>query len=422
MAAEVIAATAAAATAAAVASNRLPEGFAGRVLGDPAIPDPQGLLDALASGSPCVAIRHNRRKGCAPSPGADLVSWCDGGEYLAERPNFTMDPRFHQGLYYVQDPSSMAIGAVIGGLGLDAPVNYLDACAAPGGKTTAAIDALPDGSFVLANEAEPARAAVLCQNLMKWGYANVAVTLGPAQKLGRLPRGSFDIIAADVPCSGEGMMRKDPKAIEQWTPGLVESCARLQFEIVGALWPLLRPGGYLIYSTCTFARAENEDNVGRIAGELGAVQLPLPSFEGVTGGHFYPHLVRGEGLYMALLRKPGDAPATRPPSRAVIEKAAKVIQWGTGEEYELKGRTRIPSHALAMRADFDPSGYPTVDVDLPTALAFLHRDAMTLPGDIARGQVLLTYCSRPLGWVNNLGSRANNLLPKTLRILSPVNR
>lgn len=420
MAAE-IAATAAA-TAAAVASNGLPEGFVSRVLADPAIPDPQGLLDALASGSPCVAIRHNRRKGCAPAPGADLVSWCARGEYLAERPNFTMDPRFHQGLYYVQDPSSMALGAVIDSLGLDAPVNCLDACAAPGGKTTAAIDALPDGSFVLANEAEPARAAVLCQNLMKWGYANVAVTLGPAQKLRKLPRGSFDIIAADVPCSGEGMMRKDPKAIEQWTPGLVESCARLQFEIVEALWPLLRPGGFLIYSTCTFARAEDEENVGRMVDALGAEQLPLPPLEGVVGGHFYPHLVRGEGLYMALLRKPGDAPATRPLPKAAVEKAAKVIQWGTGEEYELKGRTRIPSHALALRADFDPSGYPSVDVDLPTALAFLHRDALTLPGGTPCGPVLLTYDSRPLGWVNNLGSRANNLLPKSLRILSPVNR
>ena len=103
----------------------LPAEFAARILADTEIPDPRGLLDALASGSPCVAVRHNRLKGCAPAPGADRVSWCDCGEYLAERPNFTMDPRFHQGLYYVQDPSSMALSAVIASLGLDRPVNYL---------------------------------------------------------------------------------------------------------------------------------------------------------------------------------------------------------------------------------------------------------------------------------------------------------
>lgn len=385
------------------------------------IPNPQGLLDALASGSPSVAIRHNRLKGCAPARGTDVVPWCAAGEYLAERPNFTFDPRFHQGLYYVQDPSSMAIGAVIDSLGLTVPVRYLDACAAPGGKTTAAIDALPAGSFVVANEAEPARAAVLCQNLMKWGYADVAVTLGPAQKLGRLPEGVFDVIAADVPCSGEGMMRKDPKAVEQWSPGLVESCARLQFEIVEALWPLLRPGGYFIYSTCTFARAEDEDNVARMVAELGAEELPLPQMPGVVGGHFYPHLVRGEGLYIALLRKPGNAPA-RPLRPEVLERAAKVIQRGVGQEYEPKGRTSVPTHALALRADFDASAWPQVEVGRTEALAFLHRDALTLPAGTPRGQVLLTHGGRPLGWVNNLGSRANNMLPKHLRILSDLPR
>lgn len=210
-------------------------------------------------------------------------------------------------------------------------------------------------------------------------------------------------------------MRKDPKAVEQWTPGLVESCARLQFEIVEALWPLLRPGGHLIYSTCTFARAEDEDNVARIVGELGAEQLPLPQMPGVVGGHFYPHLVRGEGLYMALLRKPGDGKAAR-----LDLKKANVIMQGTGEEYETKGRSRIPSHALAMRADFDASEWPQCEVDRQTALSFLHRDALTLPADTPRGQVLLTFEGRPLGWVNNLGSRANNLLPKHLRILSSI--
>lgn len=397
------------------AKQTLPAGFVERILNDSSIPNPQGLLDALASGSPSVAIRHNKIKGAQRPSQCQPVPWCSSGQYLTERPNFTFDPCFHQGLYYVQDPSSMAISAVIESLNLTAPVNYLDACAAPGGKTTAAIDALPYGSFVLANEADPARANVLCQNVTKWGYPNVAVTLGPAQKLAKMPEACFDIIAADVPCSGEGMMRKDPKAIEQWSQGLVDSCARLQFEIIEAIWPLLRKGGTLIYSTCTFAPEEDELNVQRICSELGAELLPLPQMQGVVNGHFYPHLVQGEGLYIALLRKPGNESA-----KPLNLKKVNVIQTGVGDEFELKGRDRIPSHALAMRHDFNVSEYSSVEVDLQTALSFLHRDAVTLPQGTPKGITLLTYKQRPLGWVNNLGSRANNLLPKHLRILSQI--
>ncbi|MBD5282040.1 MAG: hypothetical protein HDS33_03325 [Bacteroides sp.] len=398
--------------------NKLPEEFVARILGDSTIPDPQGLLDELASGNPCVAIRHNRLKGSRPADGADLVPWCNRGEYLAERPQFTFDPHLHQGLYYVQDASSMALGAVIESLGLDRPVQYLDCCAAPGGKTTAAIDALPAGSFIVANEAEPARAAALDENLMRWGYPDVAITVGPAQRLGRLPEGCFDVIGADVPCSGEGMMRKDPKAIEQWNPGLVESCARLQRDILSAVWPLLRPGGYMIYSTCTFAAAEDENQVRWLADEFGAEVMGLPPMPGVVNGHFFPHLVRGEGLFMALLRKPGES--VRPARRLTekdLAKATKLLRYGSIDT-EPKGRDVIPSHAAAQRYDFDASKWPQAEVDRPAALQFLHRDAITLPEGTPRGLTLLTYDGRPLGWVNNLGSRANNLLPRNLRILS----
>lgn len=408
-----------AATKVATVTNKLPEEFIARIMGDDSIPDPEGLLDQLASGNPSVAIRHNRLKSCHPAHDADLVPWCPDGEYLTERRQFTFDPAFHQGLYYVQDPSSMAISAVIASLGLDRPVSYLDACAAPGGKTTAAIDALPAGSFIVANEADSDRASALDENLMKWGYADVAITVGPAQKLSRLPAGCFDIIAADVPCSGEGMMRKDPKAIEQWTPGLVRACAALQREIIEAIWPLLRPGGYLIYSTCTFARDEDEDNVNWICSELGGEQLPLPEMPGAVNGHFYPHLVRGEGLYIALLRKPGDSRPARRPSEKDLAKATRLLRYGSIDS-EPKGKEMIPTHALALRADFDPAEYQTAEVDRDTALRFLHRDAITLPSDTPRGLTLLTYAGRPLGWVNNLGNRANNLLPKPLRILSPL--
>lgn len=399
-------------------NNKLPEEFIARILGDDSIPDAQGLLDELMSGNPCVAIRHNRLKGCAPAPDADIVPWCRQGEYLDERPQFTFDPRLHQGLYYVQDPSSMAIAAVIESLGLERPVQYLDCCAAPGGKTTAAIDSLPAGSFVVANEADPSRAAALDENLMRWGYPDVAITVGPAQRLSRLPEGSFDVVAADVPCSGEGMMRKDSKAVEQWNPGLVESCARLQREILEAVWPLLRPGGFLIYSTCTFAHAEDEEQVRWLQEKYGAEPVALPMMPGVVNGHFYPHLVRGEGLYIALLRKPGESGRhSKPLTEKALSKVTRVLRYGSIDS-EPKGREMIPTHAAALRYDWGGNRWPQAEVDRETALQFLRRDAISLPTDSPRGLTLLTFEGRPLGWVNNIGSRANNLLPRHLRILS----
>lgn len=399
----------------------LPEAFKQRILTQtPSIPNPQGLLDALSSGSPCVAIRHNRRKHGGPADGANTVPWCDLGEYLPERRRFTFDPAFHQGRYYVQDPSSMSIAAVIASLGLTRPVAYLDACAAPGGKTTAAIDALPDGSFVVANEYDPARADALIENLTRWGATDVAVTVGATDRLARYGEATFDVIAADVPCSGEGMMRKEPRAVEQWTPALVEQCAALQRDIVGNLWPMLRPGGYFIYSTCTFSPQENEDNVEWLCHEFGAERLPLPfgETEGVIGGHFYPHLVRGEGLFIALLRKSGE---NLQPDPSVCEKrlrkATRVAMFGV-ERTELKGRDEIPTHRAILATDWRRGSLPESEVDTDTALKFLHRDAITLPEGTPRGIVVLTYEGLPLGLVKNLGTRANNLLPKQHRILS----
>lgn len=400
----------------------LPAEFCRRILADADIPNPQGLLEALSSGNPCVAIRHNRLKGCRPSAQARLVPWCSQGEYLAERPQFTLDPALHQGLYYVQDPSSMAIASIIESLQLQAPVAYLDACAAPGGKTTAAIDMLPEGSLVVANEADPSRAGALDENLTRWGAANVAITVGPAQKLARLPHHCFDIIAADVPCSGEGMMRKDPHAREQWTPALVAQCARLQADILDALWPLLRPGGVMIYSTCTFAREEDEAQVQRMVDEFGAEQLPLPSWPGVVNGHFYPHLVEGEGLYMALLRKPPAAEATEAKAPLLTEpllrKATRVLRFGP-EPPEQKGRDMIPSHGQVMLAN-SPAALPRWEIDRTTALQYLRREAITLDPEAPRGLLIFTHQGYPLGRVNNLGNRANNLLPKSLRILKQL--
>ncbi|MDE7135735.1 MAG: RsmB/NOP family class I SAM-dependent RNA methyltransferase, partial [Muribaculaceae bacterium] len=275
----------------------------------------EGLADVLATTEPAVAVRVNPRKNAMPS-GMRKVPWADRGFYVdGERPRFTMDPALHQGRYYVQDPSSMALSAIVGQLAKESghkPLLYIDACAAPGGKTTAAIDALPPGSLVVANEFDRRRADALTENVIKWGYPDCVVSQGDTARFCRLPE-IADIIAVDAPCSGEGMMRKEDAAVEQWSDGLVERCAGLQRDILGNMWAALRPGGYLIYSTCTFNRHEDEENLEYIVNELGGepVDLDLPLGSGIAGAiaspypayRFLPGKVEGEGLFSAVVRK-----------------------------------------------------------------------------------------------------------------------
>lgn len=450
--------------------NTLPPEFVAMLAGEPAF---DGLAAALAGTPPDPAVRLHARRGLALPAGADPVPWCDRGFYLARRPAFTFDPAMYQGLYYVQDPSSMIMQHVVSRLtqGVDAPLLFLDACAAPGGKTTAAIDALPPGSLIVANEYDNSRIGALAENLRRWGYGTTAVTRGDTARLAALDQW-FDIIAVDAPCSGEGMMRKHEQAISQWSPALTRSCAALQREILQNVWPALKPGGYLIYSTCTFNRLENEDNVRWMTTALGAVctnlaldSLPgvMPSLDnGIPAGRFLPGRVRGEGLFMAVVRKPGDGFATphatpRPKAKAkdrakafdlssildgayrgTIDDAGRVhalpAQWqahmqalakATGvvsagiAAGTVKGRDFIPSQALATALDLKRGRWPEYAVSYPQAIAFLRGLPLNLADGAPRGITLLTYGNMPLGWVKNLGNRANNLMPQVSRILSP---
>ncbi len=429
-----------------------------------------GLVRTLSTSSPETSIRVNRRKGAEMPDGVDRVPWCGDGFYLAERPQFTFDPALHQGLYYVQDASSMAISHAIKEITSDMrPVRYLDACAAPGGKTTAAIASLPPGSLVTANEYDYKRAAILAENLAKWGSPDVVVTRGDTAHFSRLHE-CFDIIAADVPCSGEGMMRKDAEAVAQWSPALVAECVGRQREIVGNLWEALRPGGYLIYSTCTFNRHENEETVDYICDTLGgrSVDVGLLGFEGVARAigssnvcyRFIPGRIRGEGLFMSVIRKDGDRQASQPKTAkkplTVLTKAGKEIspserwldgdfrtvmltgrvfalpaehaRWMTDASSSLdvisagvcvasvKGRDFIPAQELALSAALRRDTFPRCEVDYPTALSYLRRESITV--DSPRGFLLLTYRGLPLGFVKNLGNRANNLYPSSWRVLS----
>lgn len=276
----------------------------------------QVYLEALRQPAP-ASIRLNPSKTDARPEHAERVPWCEEGFYLEGRPEFTFDPLLHAGCYYVQEAASMFVAHVLRHL-VSTPVVMLDLCAAPGGKTTATRATLPAGSVLLANEPVKVRASILSENVQKQGFPDVIVTNNyprDYRKSGLL----FDVVLADVPCSGEGMFRKDPATISEWSTENVAKCQQLQRSIVSDIWPAIRPGGYLIYSTCTFNIHEDEENVEWMIRELGAqpITIPIEKNWGITGSllpssgdaplpvyRFIPGISRSEGLFMAVLRKP----------------------------------------------------------------------------------------------------------------------
>jgi len=367
----------------------------------------------------------------------DRVPWCQNGFYLPTRPNFTFDPLLHAGCYYVQEASSMFLDEVLrqhlpsltidGGLqttdGLKTTderlktkdyraLKCLDLCAAPGGKSTLMRSVLPENSVLYSNEPMHKRASVLLENVEKWGYENHFVTnLYPKDY--RKSKMKFDVILCDVPCSGEGMFRKDSNAASEWSTQNVEKCWQLQREIVADAWQCLADGGLLIYSTCTFNTKENEENVRWIMEELGAEVLPVATKSewGITGSllegfnepvyRFIPGYTRGEGLFMAVLRKG--------PVGSVNENETAFREPRNNSKGKVPTLERLNGDAASVQC-------PIVDLDYAQAIAYLRGEAITLPAETPRGIVNVSFMGHVLGQVKNIGSRANNLYPKEWRI------
>ena len=414
---------------------------------------------------PVVSIRFNGRKMEADSS-LNAVPWASAGRYLGARPVFTADPLFHAGCYYVQEASSMFVEQVVRQY-LDRPVRALDLCAAPGGKSTLLLSLLPQGSMLVSNEPVPLRAQILAENVTKWGNAASLVTRNEPADFAPF-RNFFDFILVDAPCSGEGMFRKDSYAVEQWSVSNVEQCAKRQREIVADIWESLRPGGLMVYSTCTFNREENEDCVEWIASELGAEVLKLEisdewnitgslTTEGLPVYRFIPGYTAGEGLFLAVLRKDGSSTVMQPKAPRMQLAPAKlkseVAKWiaapgdfdfvmqgdtviAMPKEHtaamlalqqklkvlymalplaEVKNNKILPLHALAMSTELVAHAFNTVELEREKALAYLHREAL-LFADAPVGHLLLTYKGTPIGFVKNIGNRANNLYPAEWRI------
>lgn len=435
-----------------------------------------GAFTEALSEEPPVSIRLNPAKPAGRPGGGGQVPWCGEGWWLAERPAFTFDPLLHAGCYYVQEAASMFVDRVLRQY-VREPAVMLDLCAAPGGKSTAARSALPVGSVLISNEPVRLRAQILAENITKWGHPEVIVTNNYPKDFARSGL-TFDVILCDVPCSGEGMFRKDEGAVAEWSTQNVESCSELQREIVGKAWRCLRPGGLMIYSTCTFNTKENEENVRWICDTYGAEVLPvdIDADWRITGSllegfakpvhRFIPGRTRSEGLFMALLRKDGDEAADEPERRPrKADKRARRPQqtavkpprkWLNAADsftirqeddtlialphtldgiYDMarsglrvlsagitmghvKGRDIVPDHALAMSTALNREAFPQLELSYDESTAYLRKETVTLPPGTPKGHVLVSYRGMPLGFVKNIGNRANNMYPQEWRIKS----
>ena len=378
----------------------------------------EALFTALNE-EPPISVRLNKRKSGAVFENATGVPWCASGIYIPQRPEFILDPLLHAGAYYVQDASSMIYEpltqTICKTLNEEASFSHLrvlDLCAAPGGKTTAMINGLPDNCAVTANEYSQKRVGALKENIAKWGYPDVNVTNQTSEFYGRQGY-NYDIIAVDAPCSGEGMMRKDEFARKQWSPALVDQCATLQREILENATKALKPGGFLIYSTCTFNTTENEGNAEFLVSRLGLSPFnpEFPDEWGLRGGintdlpviRFMPHITKGEGLFVSVFRKPGEWNPT-PQKNLNIKKTVKTKELA------------IPSIEEILSVGFT-SHLPFVDLDKNDALTYLKRETISPPPNTPKGEVILRYKGLNLGLGKNIGTRINNLYPKTWRIL-----
>ncbi|MGB4973956.1 MAG: RsmB/NOP family class I SAM-dependent RNA methyltransferase, partial [Cyclobacteriaceae bacterium] len=269
------------------------------------------FYESLLTTSP-PAVRLNPNKDFRLSNTSN-IPWTQYGKYLKERPIYTLDPALHAGAYYVQEPSSMFLEqAVTSAVDLEQPLTVLDLCAAPGGKSTHLLSLLHPDSLLVSNETIRSRATILSENIQKWGYPNVIVTNNDPSHFSKL-QGLFDLIVVDAPCSGEGLFRKDNEALDEWSPANVDLCAMRQRRILKDVWPALKQGGILIFSTCTYNTQEDEETMEWLSqtGDCEFLTIPIEEDWGIVettlkdtvGYRFYPHKVRGEGFFLSAVRK-----------------------------------------------------------------------------------------------------------------------
>jgi 16S rRNA C967 or C1407 C5-methylase (RsmB/RsmF family)/NOL1/NOP2/fmu family ribosome biogenesis protein len=416
--------------------------------------------------APAISLRTNPRKFSLPIS-AERIPWCETGIFLNERPSFTLDPIFHSGAYYVQEASSMFVEQAFRQIEHGKDRIVLDLCAAPGGKSTHLLSLMDSSDLLVANEVIRSRVSVLEENIRKWGHQNVVVCSNDPADFSNLD-GLFDVILVDAPCSGEGLFRRDASAIQHWSVDNTNLCSTRQRRILADIWPSLKNGGYLIYSTCTFNPSENEENLKWLAenNEVESIRIPLQGNWGVEeietnslfGYRFLPHKVKGEGFFLTLIRKKdgndsysipkkiksrleimpkqftevrnwlntSDSeffaksefliafPESKIPVLNAISEQLRVISFGLPVA-QFKKNDLLPEHTFALSVDRNPDIFESIELDLRDALFFQKKDEIRI-NSATKGWLLVQFQDVPLGFVKNLGNRANNYFPKEWRI------
>ena len=428
--------------------------------------DKESFEEVHSSGQQITSIRLNPFKKADFQNQKSEIPWTEHGYYLETRPSFTFDPLFHAGCYYVQEASSMFLEqAFRKTTDLSKQLRVLDLCAAPGGKSTHIQSLISKDSLLVSNEVIRSRAAVLKDNIVKWGSPNVVVTNNDPKDFARL-QNYFDVIVVDAPCSGSGLFRRDPGAITEWSENNVQLCSQRQQRILADIWPALKNDGILIYSTCSYSRQEDEEIVSWLKTEfsVAAITLPVDPGLGITisdgGCRFWPDKVKGEGFFIACFqKKEGDdyvalkikgkaEPITnkertiinswvKPDGLSFIKHAETVYAWPEvlyNDFNLLLGQLRVvysgvltgelmrdklvPDHALAM-SDIFSASVGKIELAYEDAIKYLQRKELRLDTQF-RGWHLAAFQGHPLGWINILPNRINNYYPKELRILKEL--
>ena len=437
----------------------LPVEFVTRIKNDEFI-DADALMLSMESDTPS-SIRLNPLKSKSDLPINSAISWCSNAFLLKHRPSYVRDPLFHAGAFYPQEAGSMFLETVLNQLSIKEFPKILDLCAAPGGKSTLIASWLNGKGILVSNEVVHARSKILKENMVKWGAQNTFVSNNDPADFAEL-KSYFDVVVVDAPCSGEGMFRKDPASRAHWSEDNVANCVVRQKKILSDIWECIQPGGYLIYSTCTLNRFENEDNVQWAVDELGAEIVPISKGEFKEGRegigcYAFPNLLETEGFFIAVLQKRHSeyeaiTPKKKDRSDVTIVKDLSPItdfgldpnalyyQWkeyvftaniqfiedvkllhanlrlskmGTEiGQYSRKGI--IPNEALALSPAISKNNWQQLEVSLEQALSYLKGETFSLDGK--KGYTLICYKNEPLGWINHLGNRFNNLYPKDWRI------
>ncbi len=438
----------------------------------------QSFKEVHESGEQVTSIRVNKFKATDPLQfaisnfkSAKKIPWSDQGFYLSQRPSFTLDPYFHAGYYYVQEASGMFLEEVVRQtLDLSKPLKVLDLCAAPGGKSTLIQSLISPDSLLVSNEVIKSRVSILEENMTRWGAANLIITNNDPKDFAPL-NGFFDLIVIDAPCSGSGLFRRDAEAIEHWSEANVQLCQQRQERILADIFPALKPGGILIYSTCSYSKEENEDIIDWIMDQFEISNLKLKIEEGIGiketisakhrayGYRFWPDQIMGEGFFIACFRKGNDEePSFRNPKKTVLEKLTRneesmlsdwledpsafvffrygdqVLAFPSGiasfiqpvlasnlyvrqaglRMGKFAGKELIPDPALAFSPAISKR-IVAIPLKQDQALQYLRREEVSIDSD-HRGWAVVEYVGAKLGWVKILQNRINNYYPKEWRI------